>query len=287
MKTMSANAKAARARALYELGPTAMFASKADPRFHYCLYVPPSVGRGEKVALLVAIHGSSRTSFLEFRDRFAEFGRWNRCAILCPIFPIGVRGDGASSGYKYLIEGDIRYDQVLLAIVAEVAATYGQDWARFALFGFSGGGQFAHRFAILHPDRLWAVSIGAPGSVTLLDPARNWWVGIGDLRERFGVAFRPQALAQVPVQMIVGDADLETWEITHEEGGPHWMPGANDAGATRPDRLRALKASFERHDVKVCFELVPGVAHDRLRVLDRVKDFLAPVLAAHRATFAP
>ena len=58
----------ARARAIYDLGPTALFASKADPRFHYCLYVPPQVGRGAKVDLLVAVHGTTRTSFLEFRD---------------------------------------------------------------------------------------------------------------------------------------------------------------------------------------------------------------------------
>ncbi len=78
----------AKARALYDLGPTAIFASRADPRFHYAMYVPPKVGQGEKVQLLVAVHGTSRTSFLEFRDGFSEFGRWNDCAILCPVFPV-------------------------------------------------------------------------------------------------------------------------------------------------------------------------------------------------------
>jgi hypothetical protein len=193
-----------------------------------------------------------------------------------------VLGDGARSGYKYMIEGDIRYDEVVLAIVEEVAGRYRQDWSRFAMFGYSGGGQFTHRFAILHPGRLWATSIGAPGSVTLLDPSRDWWVGIRNLRERFGVAFDQEALACVPVQMLVGDADLETWEITHREGGPHWMPGANDAGRTRPERLQALKRSFEAAGVTVRLEVLPGVAHDRLQVIDRVQDFLAGVLKRRR-----
>jgi pimeloyl-ACP methyl ester carboxylesterase len=228
------------------------------------------------------VHGTSRTSFLDFRDGFAEFGRWNRVAILCPIFPIGVRGDGARSGYKYMQEGDIRYDRVLLAIVEEVAAKYGQDWSRFAMFGFSGGGHFTHRFAILHPQRLWAASIGASGSVTLLDPTRDWWVGIRDLEARFGIAFDAAALARVPVQMIVGDADLETWEITHKPGSTYWMEGANDAGRTRPERLRALAESFRGAGVQVQFDLVPGVSHDPMKVLDRVQDFLAGVLAARR-----
>lgn len=272
----------ARARAIYDLGPTALFASKADPRFHYCLYVPPQVGRGAKVDLLVAVHGTTRTSFLEFRDGFAEFGRWNDVAVLCPVFPVGVRGDGARSAYKYMAEGDIRYDRVLLDMVAEVAAKYDQDWSRFAVFGFSGGGHFAHRMAILHPDKLWAASIGAPGSVTLLDPTRDWWVGIRDLKERFGIAFDREALAKVPVQMLVGDADLETWEITHQPGSTYWMDGANDAGRTRPERLKALAESFRAAGVTVQLDLVPGVSHDRMKVLGRVKDFLAGVLAKKR-----
>ncbi|MCW3477305.1 alpha/beta hydrolase [Limobrevibacterium gyesilva] len=271
-----------RARAIYDLGNTAMFACKADPRFHYCLYVPPAVGKGGKVELLVAVHGTSRTSFLEFRDGFAEFGRWNNCAILCPIFPVGVRGDGARSGYKYMAEGDIRYDQVLLSMVEEVAGKYRQDWSRFAMFGFSGGGHFVHRFAILHPRRLWAASIGAPGSVTLLDPDRDWWVGVRDLQQKFGIAFDAEALRRVPVQMVVGDADLETWEITHKEGGAYWMPGANDAGRTRPERLRALQQSFEAAGVSVRFDLLAGVSHERMKVLGHVKDFLADHLARMR-----
>ena len=37
----------ARARAIYDLGPTVIFSCKADPRFQYCLYVPPQVGQAE------------------------------------------------------------------------------------------------------------------------------------------------------------------------------------------------------------------------------------------------
>jgi poly(3-hydroxybutyrate) depolymerase len=272
-----------RARALYDLGPTAIFAAKADPRFHYCLYVPPKVGDGAKVDLLVAVHGTGRTSFLDFRDGFSEFGRWNDCAVLCPIFPVGVLGDGNRSGYKYMAEGDIRYDEIVLKMVDEVAAKYGQDWSRFAMFGFSGGGHFTHRFAILHPAKLWAASIGAPGSVTLLDPTKDWWIGIRDVKQRFGIDFDAAALARVPVQMIVGEADLETWEITHKPGGTYWMEGANEAGRTRPERLQALKASFESAGVDVRLDLVPGVSHDRLKVLDRVKDFLSNVLRSKRS----
>ena len=195
---------------------------------------------------------------------------------------LGVRGDGARSGYKYMEEGNIRYDRLLLAMVDEVAAKYDQTWDQFAIFGFSGGGHFAHRFAILHPGKLWAASIGAPGAVTLLDPTRDWWVGIRDLKARFGIDFDAQALAKVPVQMLVGDADLETWEITHRPGGSYWMEGANDAGRTRPERIETLRASFQAAGVDGRLEILPGVSHDRLQVLRRVQDFWAWILTSRR-----
>lgn len=273
---------AERARAIYDYGQTAIFASSADPRLHMLLYVPPTAADGRKIDLLVAVHGTGRTSAIDFRDGFSEFGLYNDCAILCPIFPMNVLGDGARSGYKFMEEGDIRYDRIVLSMVEEMAVKYGQDWSKFAIFGFSGGGHFAHRFAILHPERLWAASIGAPGSVTLLDPERDWWVGIRDLESRFGKAFDAEALVKVPVHMVVGDADLETWEITHKPGGKYYMDGANGAGENRPARLASLAASFTAAGVDVTFDKVAGVSHDRIKVLDHVKAFLAKILNERR-----
>ena len=267
---------------LYGLGATAMFASKTDPRFTYAMYVPPCVGEGEQVDLLVAVHGTSRTSFLEFRDGFAQFGRWNRVAILCPIFPIGVLGDDERSGYKYMEEGDIRYDLLVNAMVEEVATKYKQDWSKFAVFGFSGGGHFAHRYAIMHPDKLWAACVGSPGSVTLLDTDKQWWVGLGGMEERFGIKPDLDALRKVPVQIVVGEADLETWEITHKPGSRFYMEGANDAGVTRPERARALCQSFRDAGVNVQLNVIPNMAHDRNKAVPYVQDFLANVLTERR-----
>lgn len=282
MQELGTGGAAARAAAIYDYGQTAIFASAIDPRLHMLLYVPPTAAQGRKLDLLVAIHGTGRTSAIDFRDGFAEFGLYHDCAVLCPLFPVGVLGDEARSGYKYIEEGDIRYDLVVLGMVQEMAAKYQQDWSQFAMFGFSGGGHFTHRFAILHPEKLWAASIGAPGSVTLLNPERDWWVGIRDIEQRFGKPFNQQALTQVPVHMVVGDADLETWEITHKSGGRYFMEGANDAGATRPARLEALAASFREAGVNVTLDKVAGVSHDRMKVLGHVKNFLADALAERR-----
>jgi poly(3-hydroxybutyrate) depolymerase len=273
---------AAKARALYDLGPTPVTACRADPRFSYCLYVPKNLGQGSVAPELVVVqHGTGR-GFTDYRNAFSAFAKWNHCLVLAPLFPIGVMGDGNRDGFKYMQEGGIRYDEILLAMVREVGEAYGLDFPQFGLFGYSGGGHFAHRFLLLKPERLWAVSIGAPGSVTLLDPTRDWWVGTRDMQEKMGVAPDIAAMRRVAVQMIVGAADLETWEITHKPGGRHYMPDANHAGTTRPERLDALRRSFEAEGISVRFDLVPNMPHDGLKAVPRVEDFFAEALARRR-----
>ncbi len=275
-----------RGRALYDYGRTILYASQVDARFPFCLYVPPDIHEpGPAPHLVVCMHGTGR-NVAEYRDWFAEFGRWNRCVILAPLFPAGPLGDRDRDGYKYILEGGIRYDRVLLGMVAEVEALYGLRLPRFALWGFSGGGHFTHRFLLLHPGRLWAACIGAPGSVTQIDPGRDWWVGTRDMERVFGVALDLPALRQVAVHMIVGGADRETWEITHKPGARRWMEGANDAGATRPDRLETLRRNFVEHGIDARIEVVPGVSHDAARVVPRVQTFLARALGQLRASEA-
>lgn len=263
----------------YDLGITVHAASQADPRFSYSLYVPSSaVEPGSRPQLIVAVHGTGR-NFEETLQSLADFARWHNCIVLCPLFPAGVRGDRNLHGYKYLIEGDIRYDKVLIDMIDEVAARYDRDFSRFVLAGFSGGAHFVHRFLLLHPERLLAAAIGAPGSVTLLDQTRRWWVGTADFEALFGKPIALDAIRKVNIHMSVGAVDLETWEINHKPGAAYWMEGANDAGLTRPERLKALKTSFEQHDIPATFNLMNGAAHDERRYYNELKDFLRTAIA--------
>lgn len=267
-----------RAAAIYDLGHSTIFASRTDPRFSYCTYAPPHLGESKQpMQLVVVVHGTGR-AFTEYRDAFAAFAKWNDCIVLCPLFPAGPQGDGNRDGFKHLREADIRYDQILLSMVDEVALKFGCDFSKFALFGYSGGGQFVNRFALLHPERLWALSIGAPGSVTLIDNQQDWWVGVRDFEKRFGKPLNLAALKALPVHMVAGKADMETWEITHREGGKFYMAGANDAGRTRPERLETLRQSFVQAGVNVTLDLIDNVPHDGLACVDTVQDFLATVL---------
>ena len=144
-----------RSQKLYFRSHTTIFSSRYDPRFQYCLYVPPAFDNDrENYRLVVAMHGTGR-SMTHYRDAFAEIARYNRCVVLAPLFPVGPLGDGNSHGFKYIVEQDIRYDTVLLNMIEEVSASLNYDFGRFLLFGYSGGGHFVHRFFYLQPKNSW------------------------------------------------------------------------------------------------------------------------------------
>ena len=268
----------------YERGETTYFALQSDPRFGYCLFVPPEFRFVDAgcFELIVIIHGSARTPHT-YRSLFRRFAEVQRCIILAPMFPSRIFVDGEEANYKFLRCGDIRFDCLLLDMISEVQQHYRVRADRVLLHGFSGGGHFAHRFFYLHPERLMAVSIGAPGMVTLLDQQQDWHCGTRDFEQQFGQPLNLPVMRQVPVQMVIGSEDTETWEITIEPGDKLWMPGVNDAGRTRIDRLSTLQRSFRKAGIDSRFDVVPGVAHRGFELLEPVRDFFLSALNAHRS----
>lgn len=255
----------ARERSLsgYDFGRTAVYACQADQRFSYCLYVPPSLRSAEarsRAEVLVVVHGTERAN-QGLRDMFAPLADALDVMVLAPLFPGGIGQVGERDAYKYLEGAGVRYDLVLLQMLDEVSDRYGVPTGRVMLFGFSGGAHLAHRFLYLHPERLSAVSVCAPGSTTRLDPERDWWVGVRDLRERFGSEIDLPAVRRVRIHLAVGREDLDTQEITHAPGGAYWMEGANDGGRTRVERLLSLARSLEAADVPCQVDVLEGVAH--------------------------
>lgn len=267
----------------YDLGATPFFALQTEPRISYCLYVPERYDEGgaDRYDLVVLVHGTERGA-ATYRDRFADFADERHCIVLAPLFPANLFGPRDLDNYKLIECGGLRFDRLLLDMVGDVAGKYRLADGGFLMHGFSGGGHFCHRFFYLHPERLAAVSVGAPGVVTLLDFERPWWVGVRDLEQVLGASPQLEAMRRVAVQTVVGGEDTETWEITIPEDSPWWMPGANSAGANRIERIAALADSLEAHGIAVRRDVVPGVAHDGWAVLDEVRDFFAGVLEAKR-----
>lgn len=267
----------------YELDDTGLIALQTDQRFSYALHVPQSYRMDAKAVqefdVIIAVHGSNRP-VMGYRDGFSDLARKLGCFVLAPLFPIGIIEPGDVDNYKYIDYRGLRYDLLLLAMMAEVEARYEIRFRRAVMHGFSGGGQFVHRFYYLHPEKLTAVSIGAPGKITLLDNSRPWWVGTADVAQRFGRAIDVERLRQVKVQLVIGEDDIEGHEIHVAEGSRNWMAGANDAGCNRRERLETLQGNLRDHGIAAKLDVVPGVGHvGRGPILDTAARFFAECLA--------
>lgn len=248
----------------YELGATGAIACQMDQRFSYCLYVPRRLieqGQLHSARILVAIHGTGRGN-QTVRDYFIELADELGLIVVAPLFPIGIIEPDDRDSYKYVEFRGIRFDLVLLAMVNEVRQKYGLAEDSISVFGFSGGAHLAHRLVYLHPNQLAAVSVCAPGSPTLLDRTRDWWIGIRDIEQRFNVVVDLPAMRDIAVHLAVGGDDLDCSEITHSPSSRNWLPGANDTGKTRVERLRTLSASLHDNQLNVTTEILSGVAHE-------------------------
>ena len=272
----------ARPITLYSLGDSGLIASQVDPRFSYATHVPTAYEVGaehiQSFDLIVSVHGSNRI-VTDYRSGFTPLAEKLGCFVLAPLFPIGIIDRYDADNYKYIEYRGIRYDHLLLTMIEEAKDYYGVEFKRIVLHGFSGGGQFAHRFFMLHPKVLTAISIGAPGKVTLIDNKHSWWVGTSDVEERFSRRIDIDAMKAVRTMLVIGERDLEQDEIFVEPGTRNWMDGANSAGRTRMDRITSLHGNFRQHGIDSELKIAPGLAHDDLKIIPVAAEFFESVLA--------
>lgn len=223
---------------------------QSDPRFHYQIYIPPFYNSEEaaEYKLVVIVHGTGRDN-TEYWNEAKKFANEKHVALLAPVFPAGLFETFDLNSYRLLNCGGIRYDLILLNMIDEMERRFPRIRTdKFFMFGFSGGGQFTNRFLFVHPERLAAVSIGAPGRPTYLNFKENYFWGVKDFREQFDKELNISAVAKVPVELMVGDQDT-------------LFIGESSYGTTRVERMRNLKDNFEQQGIYVELDLLPGLNH--------------------------
>ncbi|KAJ6561108.1 poly hydrolase [Mycena vulgaris] len=251
------------------MGKTPFFACADDPRFSFCLYVPSChTFDGPRLPLLVVVHGTRRQTG-GYINNLKAFSEEHRVVVLCPLFPAGIIDPLDVHNYKSILYHDIRFDLVLLSMLAQAAATWRITADKFFLHGFSGGAQFALRFLYLHPARLRGVSVAAPGSITHPTTEHAWPMGLADTSDVLGIVPDFGQIAGVPLQLSVGEKDTDGSMIPHD----------NLAGRNRLDRVRYLHSALAGRGVSATLEIVPGVAHDGMKCLPALEAWLIPLIS--------
>jgi poly(3-hydroxybutyrate) depolymerase len=246
----------------------------------YFLYEPEKAKAGRaKTPLFVTVHGWSRNA-REHAELLLPFAAKRRVAMVAPLF------DRARFPWYQRLgtsEEKGRADLALDEIVAAVAKSGRADGSRIYLFGYSGGAQFAHRYAMAHPDRVARAALGAPGWYTFPDPQQAYPRGTGPSRKFPGFVFEAGRFLGVPVKVLVGELDTKrdrnlnkTPAIDRHQGldrlerGRRWVQAVTAAG-------RACGAKTE-----IVFQVLPGADHSFRRCMEaggmgeRVFEFLFP-----------
>lgn len=210
-----------------------------DPRFSFAWM--SSAADMAAAPLLIVVHGSER-DHLATREAFRELAETRSISILAPLFPQNVAEPGYADGYKFLREDGVDYVDLLEQMVAQFMPD--NPDAEFYLFGFSGGAQFAQRYALFAARRVKGLLLAAPGAVTLMDDDVEWWPGLAGASAAIGRTPDLAALRRVPVAITVGANDVSPGIIRNDVTARNGSAHADLAGPTRLARARRLHQSF-------------------------------------------
>lgn len=174
----------------------------------------------DPLPVLVAVHGISR-NVDEVFERFVEAAN-DRMIVLAPYFEKSRFKDYQRLG---LVGNGERTDLILDAALDGFGLATGRDLHRFHLFGFSGGAQFAHRYAMLHANRIRSLHVASSGWYTFPDPDTAWPYGIGVRRPARPMIRNLPFFRAMPKTVYVGDRDTardpalrQGGEIDHQQG---------------------------------------------------------------------
>ncbi len=153
---------------------------------------------------------------------------------------------------------------------------------KFHLYGHSGGGQFAHRFAIFHPELINKIAVSSAGSYTFprRDKAYPYGLDMTRLKNTYGAQTNEEGLKltndqldnkldkllDLDMYLIVGelDTDEDTDKGDFWQGKGHVERGRNFwlAMQAEDQRLKDIGIRDASKFFRFKFHVMPGIGHD-------------------------
>ena len=240
----------------------------------YYLYVPTTLGPDS--SLLVSIHGISRKAS-EQTLCFRNLAEDNATVILSPLYRAGKYRDFQRLGRD---GRGPRSDLDLLQLLSEVRSMLGLIERPFYLFGFSGGGQFAHRFTMAWPNQVAGVAIGAAGWYTFPDASVLYPRGIDKPGKLHGVRFELKSFLRIPTCVYVGEHDITRDDELRISASLDRQQGINRLQRGRR-WISAMRSEASKHGIsgRFRFEILPATGHSFTQAIktgalgDRLFDF--------------
>lgn len=170
--------------------------------------------------------------------------------------------------------GAARPDKALLGLIDLVQDRLGRPMPQVDLFGFSGGAQLAHRFAMLLPQRVARLHVAAPGWFCLPDETMAFPAGLapGAKNDRVAQAMRAQlsAFLRLSVRVYVGLKDDRKDAALRDEPALNAVQGETRLARART-WVRQFRLAAARRDIQpdLSLTLLHNCGHDFVQCNDR------------------
>lgn len=222
----------------------------------YIVYLPKN--KGDETRIMYTIHGISRNAEEHIEGFIPQAERYG-AVIIAPLFP---RNNFPRYQQLGTTVNQERADMAFNHVLQDA-----HEWLQIPptpmhLFGFSGGGQFVHRYAMFYPKRVARMVLAAPGWYSFPDPERIYPYGIKSSRDWPNLTFAMERFLQIPTLVMVGEEDdlrdrdlnkaraIDSFQgLNRIERAEHWTAAA-----------RALGRSY---DITTDFRLqqIPNASH--------------------------
>ena len=257
----------------YLFVPDELKTPEAQKKIHTLLVIPNNTG---KISDDFSVHEADAMRRME---QVPLMVAGLKVAVLMPIFP---RPESDWKIYTHGLDRDAlltekpeyhRFDLQLIAMIDDARGRLARDHQlkferQVLLNGFSAQAMFANRFTFLHPDRVKAAAIGAPGGWPIAPVAvyqeqyLRYPIGVADVRQITGRDLNMRALRRVPLLIFMGDHD-------DNDAVPYGDAYENEDraviiplfGVTPIERWEAAKMFYWEAGLNAEFKLYPGVGH--------------------------
>jgi pimeloyl-ACP methyl ester carboxylesterase len=236
----------------------------------YYVYVPANVlADPKKGKLLISVHGYSgrkddqvgRKRVRRAAERWVHLADNNGWIVISPHFD----RTRFNNDYQRLNVGGTRSDIRLNQIIAEVKRKLtGLRPEKLLFFGFSGGGQFVHRYAVFNPGRIERAVVAAAGWYLWPDATLPYPIGI----EPNSLKNLPKAqileLCKLNLLILVGEHDAEQGAFKRQVRGYNLMAIQGEGRRLRAENwIESLKqfSQLGEKEFKITFEIASNTGH--------------------------
>jgi pimeloyl-ACP methyl ester carboxylesterase len=180
-----------------------------------CIHVPAALGNsGAKMRLMVVVHGyGARRNNARGRQRVRDFTTlWGRevdgrkWIVMAPHFDEKRFNGDYQRLNRAGLRADVRLNRLIKAIGAQ-GRPLDVNTKKIFLLGFSGGGQFVHRYVAFHGQKVSRAVIGAPGWFMWPDVDLPYPIGMGEPHAPRKGLERLRRLCRQEMLLLVGDRD--------------------------------------------------------------------------------